>query len=202
MNNTDGSNKKVTLSMWFRSLRRTSRIAVVVGLIAPIAVVAYATSILFDHAHQSITVDKDNFVKVELQGVTATGKVKPGDSISAAPVLKNGSSINCVGFLVVTVPMLGGESAYDYEVGSGWHLLEEDTAAGEFVYAYGDSSELTVIAPGDSTDALTNGFTMKSSISGTQFNSLSSVDIEFDGYLLDSNEESDPGRGWEKIPKQ
>ena len=173
-----------------------------IALVASVAVVALAATILFDHVHETISLPKDNYVKVQLTGVSASGSIKPGDTVSAAPVLTNGGSVNAVGFLVLTVPVVDGTSAYDFGVNSSWTEIDSDPTDGVYVYSYGSESELTVISPDSSTDPLTDGFTMKSSISGSQFNAMTSVDIEIDGYLLDASQESDPGRAWDLIPKQ
>ena len=53
-----------------------------------------------------------------------------------------------------------------------------------------------MIAPGDSTDPLTESFTMKSSITGAEFNAMGSIDILVDGYLVDSEAGSDPVSVW------
>ena len=45
--------QKHTLGTWFRSLRRTSQVAIVMILIAAVGVVAYAASVLFNTAHST-----------------------------------------------------------------------------------------------------------------------------------------------------
>ena len=74
--------------------------------------------------------------------------------------------------------------------------MDADPEAGVYVYGYGTSGELTVIAPGSSTDPLTESFTMKSSITGAEFNAMGSVDISIDGYLVDSEAGTDPVSVW------
>ena len=64
------------------------------------------------------------------------------------------------------------------------------------VYGYGTESELTVIGPGDSTSALTNAFTLKSSITGVQFNAMGSVDLGFEGFVVDSEVGEDLETVW------
>lgn len=75
-------------------------------------------------------------------------------------------------------------------------LVDADPEAGVYVYGFGTETELNEIAPGDSTDPLTGSFTMKSSISGSEFNGMGSVDISIDGYLVDSEAGSDPVSVW------
>ena len=56
------------------------------ALLACIGIVAYAASVLFDHAYESMNLSKDNYVKTQRTGVSASGSIKPGDSISCNPV--------------------------------------------------------------------------------------------------------------------
>ena len=78
-------------------------------------------------------------------------------------------------------------------------LVDADVASGVFVYGYGTSGELMVIAPGSSTDPLTESFTMKSSITGAEFNGMGDIDISVDGYLVDSEAGTDPETVWGMI---
>ena len=187
---------KRTLGMWFRSLRRTSQVAIVMILIAAVGVVAYAASVLFNTAHSTTSLSKDRYIEVSLSGAEASGSVRPGGNVALAPVLTNQGDINCTALVKLTVPVVNGASAYDYEVSSSWSLVDADSEAGVYVYGYGTSGELTVIAPGSSTDPLTESFTMKSSITGAEFNGMGSVDISIDGYLVDSEAGSDPVSVW------
>ena len=77
--------------------------------------------------------------------------------------------------------------------------MDADPEAGVYVYGYGSDSELSMTAPGDSTDPLKESFTMKSSITGAEFNAMGSVDICIDGYLVDSEAGSDPVSVWGMI---
>ena len=69
----------------------------------------------------------------------------------------------------------------------------------EVAGCFGSESELNEISPGDSTDPLTSAFTMKSSITGAEFNAMGSVDISIDGYLVDSEAGTDPVSVWGMI---
>ena len=199
MNTNDGSSK-ITLKAWFTSLKRTSKAVVLITLVISIAVVAYAAGIIFDHAQGKTNFVKDRYVKINLSGAEATGKVKPGDTVSLSQVLTNNGSVPVTAIIRLTVPAVNKASAYDYEVNSSWTLIESDPAAGEYIYGYGTKDELSTLAPGESTDPLVStGFTMKSSITGSQFSSLSSVDIVTDGYLVDSEEGTNPGDVWRMV---
>ena len=177
--------QKHTLGTWFRSLRRTSQVAIVMILIAAVGVVAYAASVLFNTAHSTTSLSKDRYIEVSLSGASASGSVRPGSTVDLAPMLTNNGDINTTALMRVTVPMVGGSPAYDYEVSSSWMLVDADESSGVYVYGYGSEGELNEIAPGDSTDPLTSAFTMKSSITGAEFNGMGSVDISINGYLAD-----------------
>lgn len=195
MSNTSKERKR-TLGMWFRSLRRTSQVAIVMILIAAVGVVAYAAAVLFITAHSTTSLSKDKYIEVSLSGAEANGSIRPGSTVALSPVLTNNGDINTTALVKLTVPVVNGSSAYDYEVSSSWSLVDADPEAGVYVYGYGTSGELTVIAPGSSTDPLTESFTMKSSITGAEFNGMGSVDISIDGYLVDSEAGSDPVCVW------
>ena len=197
--NDSSKDQKRTLGMWFRSLRRTSQISLIVALIGSVAIVAYAASVLFNTAHSTTSLSKDRYIEVSLSGAEASGSIRPGSTVALSPVLTNNGDINCTGIVRLTVPMVGGSPAYDYEVSSSWTLVDADPEAGVYVYGYGSEGELNEIAPGDSTDPLTSAFTMKSSITGAEFNAMGSIDISVDGYLVDSEAGSDPVSVWGMI---
>lgn len=178
-------NQKRTLDMWFRSLRRTSQVAIVMILIAAVGVVAYAASVLFNTAHSTTSLSKDKYIEVSLAGAEASGFVRPGSTVALSPVMTNNGDVNTTAVVRLTVPLVNGSSAYDYEVNSGWSLIESDPTAGIYVYGYGSDSELNELSPGSSTDPLTESFTMKSSITGAEFNAMGSIDISVNGYLAD-----------------
>lgn len=123
------------------------------------------------------------------------GSIYKNRSISftyLAGPLTNQGDINCTALVKLTVPVVNGSSAYDYEASSSWSLVDADPEAGVYVYGFGTETELNEISPGSSTDPLTESFTMKSSITGAEFNAMGSVDISVDGYLVDSEAGTDP----------
>lgn len=195
MSNTSKERKR-TLGMWFRSLRRTSQISLIVVLIAAVGVVAYAASVLFNTAHSTTSLSKDRYIEVSLSGASASGAIRPGSTVALSPVLTNEGDINCTVLVKLTVPVVNGASAYDYEINNSWTLLDADDTAGIYVYGFGSDSEQNEISPGSSTDPLTESFTMKSSITGAEFNGMGSVDISIDGYLVDSEAGTDPVSVW------
>lgn len=173
----------------------------IVAVIASVALVAYAASVLFGTAHQSTNLSKDRYITVQLSGAEAEGTIKPSDTVSLSPVLTNNGDVDATAIISVVVPVVNGSPAYEYSVNSAWTLIEADETAGEYVYGYGTSDELSIVAPGGSTDPLVeNGFTMRSDITGAEFNGMSDVDINMTGYMIDASEDSeagtDPGTVW------
>ncbi len=166
--------------------------------------IAYAASILFNSAHSSTTLTKDRYVEVSLSGAEASGTIRPGGSVSLSPVLTNQGDINCTGFIKVSVPTVSGAAAYEWDVEAGWTQVDSYVDGGKqvTVYAYGSSSELSVVEPGASTDALMNAATLKSTITRAQFNAMSDIDIDIDGYLVDSEVGSVPGDVWSLVPQE
>ena len=71
------------------------------------------------------------------------------------------------------------------------------------VYGYGTASELSIVEPGASTDpVITEGFTMKSSITGAEFQAMTDIDIEVDGYLVDSEVGGNPSDVWSLVSQE
>lgn len=71
------------------------------------------------------------------------------------------------------------------------------------VFGYGTASELSVVEPGASTDGLVEaGFTMKSSITVAEFNAMTDIDIEVDGYLVDETVGVSPADVWALVPQE
>ena len=73
-------------------------------------------------------------------------------------------------------------------VSSGWPWV---------VYAYGDT-EMTVLSPGDSTNALTNQMTMQS-ISNAEYAAIDDINITITGYAIGTDGVvSIPADAWEQ----
>ena len=119
-----------------------------------------------------------------------------------SPVLTNQGDINTTAFIKVAVPTISGSPAYEYEVDSSWTEVDEyiDGNKAVVIYGYGSASELSVVEPGASTDALMNAATLKSTITGAQFNVMSDIDIDFDGYLVDAEVGSVGSDVWSLVP--
>ena len=179
-----------------------------------VGIIAYATDILWDKDHSATELTKERYVKVKLSGSSAKGSIRPGGSISLAPVVENKGTISCTAFVKLTIPKVyvkvSGDSistyvpAYDYETNSNWKLIEEDSDGGHqiVVYAYMNeykTYELELLSPGLSTSSLIKyGVTMVE-MSSAEFMSMTDVDIQVDGYLVDEEGGSDPESVWAAI---
>ena len=201
--NTDNNR---SIKTWWRSLRRSTQIALVLLLFISAGVIAYAASILFGTSHSSTTLSKDRYVEVKLTGASATGSIKPGGSVALSPSLTNNGDITTTAFIKVSVPTLPSstDAAYEWDVDSGWTQVDSYTDGNKavVVYGYGSSSELSIVEPGMATDAVTNGFTMRSDITGSQFSAMTDIDIDIDGFLVDSEVRVDPGNVWSLVPQE
>ena len=69
-----------------------------------------------------------------------------------------------------------GEKLYALDVDSSWVVVEDG------VYAYG-SEEMTTLAPGESTTALTEQMTMKS-ITNAEYAGIDDINITITGYAI------------------
>ena len=59
--------------------------------------------------------------------------MRSGSTETLSPMVTNQKDINCTWLPRLTVPLVNGVSAYDYEVSSGWSLIESDESAGVFM---------------------------------------------------------------------
>ena len=101
------------------------------------------------------------------------------------------------------MPVVEGASAYTFESGSGWTMVDENTtdSVSTQIWAYGVEGNLELISPGSTTSSLMeNGITMRSDITGTQFADMSDVNIDIYGYLVDYTVGTDPETVWYMIP--
>ena len=150
-------------------------------IIACVAVVAYAASVLFNTAHNSTNLSKARYIEVQFSNALATGTIKPGDPVALSPILTNNGDINCTAIIRLSIPKNSdGTLAYDYDVNSSWTLVDQttdDSGNAVFVYGYGSEGELMEGATGGSTDPLSSGFTMKISITGAELNSMSDISL-------------------------
>lgn len=69
---------------------------------------------------------------------------------------------------------------YSFDADNEWTLVESSNDM--VVYAYGDT-EMTVLSPGDSTNALTNQMTMQS-ISNAEYAAIDDINITITGYAI------------------
>lgn len=196
------------LLLYLTKRRRRRRMAIAATVMVFVGFIAYATDILWKSAHDTTELTKERYIEVKLSGSSAKGSIKPGGSISLAPVVENKGVIDCAAFVKLTIPRVNGNPAYVYETNSDWTLVDNYSEGGYqiVVYAYVDEYRtyaLESISPSASTSSLIkDGFTMVE-MSGSEFMNMTDVDIQVDGYLVDyaEVEESDPESAWGMIPQ-
>lgn len=206
MNNNQSDGNKRKAAIWWKGLRRSTRIILssILSIVLISGVVALAVTMLSGHAHDGTELSKEHFLTVSLTGSHAEGSIKPGGSITLSPTLENTGDVDAAAFIKVTMPTIPDtdEGAYSFVAGSGWNLVIENE--GVQIWSYGTGDALEALSPDSFTEALTEtGFTMKSSITGVQFSAMDSVDIEFDAYLADYSivGELDPESAWNEVPE-
>lgn len=174
-------------------------------IVLVVGMVVYAVTLLWSTVHDQTNLTKENYVELQMSGSTATGTVRPGGTVNIAPVITNMGSINGSAFIRLKMPIVGNDPAYDYEVASAWTEVENYTEDGYavFIYAYGSASELVALLPGESTSPLVDaGVTMRSSITGAEFNNMTDIDIQADGFLIDAEVGIVPADVWGQIPQE
>ena len=189
----------------FMNLKRMPQIAIVFILIGTLSATAYGISVLWSNISSTTNFEKDKYIKIEMSGIAGTGSVKPGDSVSLSPALTNNGDIDVNAFVKVTMPTVSDVSAYTFEAGSGWNLVDADNKTGviEQIWSWGDNTNLEALSPGASTGPLATSFTMKSDISGADFAAMSDINITFEGYMVEveGTGTSDPESVWYMIPE-
>ena len=120
-----------------------------VGILFGSALVAYAiTSLLFTQS-QTSSFQKKTIFRFNLSTGLTSGEIGPGDSFSTSPTIDNDATEDMYVFIKVEMPTVdSGEKLYAFDLNSSWVEVEDG------VYAYG-SEEMTTLAPGESTTALT-----------------------------------------------
>ncbi len=199
--NNENTNRRRSPIVWFKSLGRTSQIALILAL--SLSVVAFAETVLWNSIHKTINPGKARYIEVEIDGVADTfSDIKPGDSVSVAPAIRNEGSVAATAFMKVAVPKASdGAAAYDYSKNDNWTVVQSDDSGDniEIVYAFVSDGMLATVYPGNATDELCKGFTLKSGITGAEFYAMDSIAIEVDGYLVDADEGDDPDAVWTKL---
>ena len=192
------------MKTWFKYSKRGVQSALVFALVASMSIGAYAAvSFLWGKAHEKTALTPGDFVKVELTGAAATGSVSPGENVALSPAITNNGSVDTSAFIQIEMPAVEGASAYTFESGSGWTMVDENTTddISTQIWAYGAEGNLESVSPGSSTSALMkNGITMRSDITGVRFAEMSDVNIDIYAYLVDYTVGTDPETVWYMIP--
>lgn len=199
--NKSNENKRRRLLVWFGSIGLVGRVALIIML--SIAVVAIAATILWNSTHKTIDPPKARYIEVEIDGIAESyDSIAPGDSVPAAPAIRNEGSVPATAFIKMAVPKASdGAAAYDYTVPESWKEIESSDNGDsiDLIYAFMSEGMLATVYPDGVTDELCDGFTLKSSITGGELYAMESIAIELDGYLVDADEGDDPDTVWNKL---
>ena len=156
-------------------------------------IVAYAFTNLFFTTSQKSDFSKKQIFRFNLNTDLSGGEVGPGDSFSVSPVIFNDATEDMYVFIQIDMPIVDNEALYSFDVDEQWFVVSEDS--GTVVYAYANT-DMTLLAPGDSTSALTNQMTMKS-ISNAEYANIDDINITITGYAIGIEEvDTNPVNAW------
>lgn len=110
-----------------------------------------------------------------------TIEVGPGDSFSVRPVIFNDATEEMYAFVEIKMPTIDDRFLYTFDTDNEWTIVEN--RFGTVVYAYGSSTDMTVLSPGESTVALTNQMTMQS-ISNAEYAAVDDINFTITGYAI------------------
>ena len=197
----ENNNRRRNPIVWFGSIGLVGRVALI--FLLSISVVAIAATILWNSTHKTIDPGKARYIEVEIDGIAESyDSIAPGDSVSAAPAIRNEGSVPATAFIKMAVPKASdGTAAYDYTVPESWKEIESSDNGDsiELIYAFMSEGMLATVYPDGVTDELCDGFTLKGSITGGELYAMESIVIELDGYLVDAEEGDDPDAVWNKL---
>lgn len=173
--------------------KKLTSLGIAVGCFLGAAIIAYAISTLFFTKSSPIPVPRTTIFQFDLSTGANPGETGPGDSFAVSPTVYNDATENMYVFIVVEQPYINDDSLYTYSVANSWKLLSSTTEKQVYAYA-GD--EMTIVSPGETTDALTDKMTMKS-ISNAEYSILESLDVTITGYAIGTDEvATDPEGAW------
>ncbi|MCI7181490.1 MAG: hypothetical protein MSA26_13185 [Lachnospiraceae bacterium] len=163
------------------------------GVCLGTTIIAYAIMSLFFTKSETSKLSKKTVFQFDLSTDMEATKVGPGDSFDVKPVIYNDATEEMYVFIQVDMPTTADGILYSFDVDDEWCVVSEDD--GTVVYAYG-STEMTILAPGDSTSALTNQMTMKS-ISNAEYAAIDDINITITGYAMGTEDMStNPVDAW------
>ena len=172
-------------------MKRIAKAGMAVGILFGSALVAYAiTSLLFTQS-QTSSFQKKTIFRFNLSTGLTSGELGPGDSFSTSPLIYNDATEDMYVFIKVEMPTVdSGEKLYTFDLDSSWLEVEDG------VYAYATETEMTILAPGESTTALTEQMTMKS-ITNAEYAGIDDINITITGYAIGTEGvESSPQEAW------
>ena len=106
----------------FKSLSRTTQLAIIIAIILSISIVAYAAISALISKTVTTNLTRGDLTEMELDQPVVTGTVVPGDSVGINPSITNTGTKDCLAFIKVSMPTIPsyGSNAYTMTVNSGW----------------------------------------------------------------------------------
>lgn len=165
-------------------MKNIAKAGMALGLFLGAALVTYALTSFFTKKDFFLTPQKKPIFEIVVSGGEQPGEIGPGDSFPTSPTVYNDATEEMYVFITVSD---GG--LYEFVVGDGWVEVEDG------VYAYG-GEEMTTLAPGDTTLALTSEMKMKE-ISRADFAQMTDVSVKITGYAIGTEGvETNPVQAW------
>ena len=93
-----------------------------------LSVVAIAATVLWNSTHKTINPGIGRYIEVGIDGIPDSfSDIKPGDSVSVAPAIRNKGDVPATAFIRMAVPkMSDGTVAYDYSINDNWVVVQSD----------------------------------------------------------------------------
>ena len=161
---------------------------VIIPLFSLLAIASFTK--FFGTKSATVHVTKKSYFQFDLVVSLDNIELGPGESVSIKPKVVSDSTEDMYVFIKVEMPTVdSGEKLYEFGLNSSWVEVEDG------VYAYG-SEEMTTLAPGESTTAMTEQMTMKS-ITNAEYAGIDDINITITGYAIGTEGvETNPQEAW------
>ena len=170
-------------------MKKYVKAGLAVGMFFASAIVAYAVASLFFTRNETSDFSKKTIFQFNLSTGLTSAEIGPGDSFSTSPLIYNDATKDMYVFIRVEMPKVEDAGVYKFDVADRWLEVEDG------VYAYG-SEEMTTLAPGGSTTALTEQMTMKP-ITNAEYAVIDDINITITGYAIGTEGvASSPQEAW------
>ena len=171
-------------------MKKYVKAGLAVGMFFASAIVAYAVASLFFTRNETSDFSKKTIFQFNLSTGLTSAEIGPGDSFSTSPLIYNDATKDMYVFIRVEMPKVEDAGVYEFDVADSW-LEPEDG-----VYAYATETQMTTLAPGESTTALTEQMTMKS-ITNAEYAGIDDINITITGYAIGTEDvATNPQEAW------